>query len=51
MDFYFGNSNLRQDRFLKKEIDSTADGCKDMYIRKITRKAIFIHSIFKSKIV
>ena len=28
MDFYFGNANLRRDRFMKKEMESAADGCK-----------------------
>lgn len=28
MEFWFGDANLRKDRFLKKEIDSTEDGCK-----------------------
>ena len=28
MEFYFSDSNLHKDRFLKKAIDETNDGCK-----------------------
>ena len=28
MEFYFSDSNLHKDRFLKKAIDETKDGCK-----------------------
>ena len=33
MEFYFSDSNLHKDRFLKKAIDATTDGCK--YLRII----------------
>jgi hypothetical protein len=26
-EFYFGDSNLSKDRFLKKKIEESADGC------------------------
>ena len=28
MEFYFSDANLQKDRFLKKEIEATKDGCK-----------------------
>lgn len=28
MEFYFSDANLTKDRFLKKEITSSPDGCK-----------------------
>jgi hypothetical protein len=29
MEFYFSDSNLTKDRFLKKEITTSPDGCKN----------------------
>ena len=28
MEFYFSDSNLHKDRFLKKAIEASVDGCK-----------------------
>ena len=33
MEFYFSDSNLTKDRFLKKEITSSSEGC--IYTNKI----------------
>ena len=32
MEFYFSDANLSKDRFLKKEIDQTDDGCKALVL-------------------
>lgn len=40
MEFYFSDSNLTKDRFLKKEVTNSADGCKifvrSFYLNKTT---------------
>jgi len=28
MEFYFSDSNLNRDRFMKKQIEESKDGCK-----------------------
>ena len=30
MEFYFGDSNLQKDRFLKQAISKNPDGCKSI---------------------
>ena len=32
MEFYFGDSNLHKDRFMKKQIEEAKDGCKKIII-------------------
>lgn len=35
MEFYFSDSNLTKDRFLKQEITNSQDGCNIKFINKI----------------
>lgn len=34
MEFYFSDSNLSKDRFLKQEITFAEEGCKQNYLKK-----------------
>jgi len=32
MEFYFSDSNLSKDRYLKQEISANSDGCKNYFL-------------------
>ncbi|OPL07317.1 hypothetical protein AM593_00180, partial [Mytilus galloprovincialis] len=45
MEFYFSDSNLNRDRFMKKQIVDAEDGCKEFFLEIVndTRRGVKIH--------